>query len=308
MGCPLRQRAPGESHATGGSLGLVWAGRTKERAGRQNEKKARSVVTHAPGQRSLTRELIIFSYRSSRVLRLRVNASTALQQLPRALMRLRGPSGTRAHRPRVDMGSTRPVRRSSPLGYSACTPSSSRSRRRPSMNLRSSSELDHRDPAPSRRLHGKSDDTSSPGLAWPYDTISGRRIRLPAADPSATACRVRGLATPCATYTTGPPDASSASEHPWASPFKGFPSSRSVLLSEPMPSWRYPSHSASPEGCEYDRPTSGPSSRDESVLTPKPQVVPAVDPFVEFAPPELAHVRLGVRFGSRRLPPRPWAA
>jgi len=125
------------------------------------------------------------------------------------------------------------------IRHSTGAPSLSRSFGRPSMDFRSPTELDHRDPAPSRRLRGKSDDTSSPGLLWPYDTISSQWIRLPAADPSATACHVRGLVTPFATYTTGPSDTTSASERPWASPFKGFPSSRSVLLSEPLPSCRY---------------------------------------------------------------------
>jgi len=135
---------------------------------------------------------------------------------------------------------------STPLRHSASAPSCSRSCGRPPMDFRSPTELDHRDPVPSRRLPGKSDDTSSPGLLGPYDTVSDRWTRLPAADPSATACRVRGLATPCATYTTGPPDATSASERPWASPFKGFPSSRSVLLSEPVPSCRYRAAAAPP--------------------------------------------------------------
>jgi hypothetical protein len=126
-----------------------------------------------------------------------------------------------------------------PCGHSTSTPSCSRSCGRPSMGFRSPSELDHRDPVPTRRLPGMSDDTSSPGLLLPYDTVSNRRTRSPATDPSATACRVRGLTTPCATSTTGPPDATSASERPWASPFKEFPSSRSVLLSEPLPSCRY---------------------------------------------------------------------
>jgi hypothetical protein len=40
-----------------------------------------------------------------------VNASAALQRLPQALVRLRGPSRTQARAPRVLMGCTRPVRR-----------------------------------------------------------------------------------------------------------------------------------------------------------------------------------------------------
>jgi hypothetical protein len=135
---------------------------------------------------------------------------------------------------------------STPLGHSASAPTRSRSCRRPPMDFRSPTELDHRDPVPSRRLPGMSDDTSSPGLLAPYDTVSDRRIRSSAADPSATACRVRGLATPFATCTTGPPDATSASERPWASPFKEFPSPRSVPLSEPVPSCRYRTATAPP--------------------------------------------------------------
>jgi len=73
------------------------------------------------------------------------------------------------------------------------------------------------------------DDTSSPGLSSPYDTIPSRQIRS-TADPSATAYRVRGLATPCATSTTGPPDAF-ASERPWASPFKDF---SSIAIGTPL--------------------------------------------------------------------------
>jgi hypothetical protein len=50
-------------------------------------------------------------------------------------------------------------------------------------------------------------------LSWalvPYDTIPDRRTRMKATNPSAAACRVRGLATPFATYTTDPPGARSA--------------------------------------------------------------------------------------------------
>jgi len=50
------------------------------------------------------------------------------------------------------------------------------------------------------------------------------------------------------------------------------------------------------------RPTSRPSSRDESVLTPEPQVIPAVDPFLGFAPPERAPARPGARFDHGASP------
>ena len=56
-------------------------------------------------------------------------------------MRLRGPSRTLALRSRVGMGSTRPVRRSTPLRLSTDAPTSCRSNWWPSLDFRSSSEL-----------------------------------------------------------------------------------------------------------------------------------------------------------------------
>jgi hypothetical protein len=50
-------------------------------------------------------------------------------------------------------------------------------------------------------------------LSWalvPYDTVPDRQTRMKATNPFAAACRVRGLATPFATYTTDPPGARSA--------------------------------------------------------------------------------------------------
>jgi hypothetical protein len=49
-------------------------------------------------------------------------------------------------------------------------------------------------------------------------------------------------------------------------------------------------------------PASGPCSRDESVLSPEPQAVPAVDPCVGFDPPECAPVRPGARFDRGASP------
>ena len=107
-----------------------------------------------------------------------MTTSAALRRLRSTLMGLRGPSRTPAHRSRVDIGSTRPVRRSTPCGCSINAPSLSRSFGRPSLDFRSSSEFDHRDPVPSRRFPSRSDDTSSPDLSLPYDTISGRQLRF----------------------------------------------------------------------------------------------------------------------------------
>jgi hypothetical protein len=89
--------------------------------------------------------------------------------------------------------------------------------RRPPLRFRSSSETCHRNPAPRRRATDpKAGGRHVPRccLSWalvPYDTVPDRRIRfVMAANPSAAACRVRGLDTSFATYTTGPPGARSA--------------------------------------------------------------------------------------------------
>lgn len=71
----------------------------------------------------------------------------------------------------------------------------------------------HRNVTPQlRRADGRP--VSRCSLSWvfvPYDTVSDRQTRLNrATDPSAAACRVRGLDTPFATSTTDPPGAQSA--------------------------------------------------------------------------------------------------
>jgi hypothetical protein len=98
---------------------------------------------------TLTRELDTGLAWSSRVLRLRVNASAALRQPPRALVEFCGPSRMRARGSRAPMGCALPARRSPPSRPSTYAPSSSRSWRRPSLNFQSPSELNHRDPVPS---------------------------------------------------------------------------------------------------------------------------------------------------------------
>jgi hypothetical protein len=70
-----------------------------------------------------------------------VTAPAALQRPSPTLMELRGPSRTRTRQPRVGIGFTRPVRRSSPLGQSADAPSIRRSFRWPSLDFRSPTEL-----------------------------------------------------------------------------------------------------------------------------------------------------------------------
>jgi len=53
-------------------------------------------------------------------------------------------------------------------------------------------------------------------------------------------------------------------------------------------------------------PTSGPRSCDESVLSPEPQVIPAVDPFLGFDPPKRTPVRPGARFDRGASPLALW--
>ena len=227
-------------------------------------------------------------------------AQAALRHPSPTLMRLRGPSRTSAHRPRVRMGCTPPARRSSPFRTSTDVPACRRSVRRPpwtSAPLQSSSPGARAIP-PVARLVGRH------FLSWaslPYDTVSSWRIRVSAADPSAARGHVRGLATSCAALTTSPPDAF-ASERPWALPFKEFPSPQSVPLSGPMPSCRYPSPGVAPKSSTWERsrlqglvPATNPFSH-------RHQVVPAADPFLGFDPPECSPIRPGARFGRGASP------
>jgi hypothetical protein len=142
---------------------------------------------------------------------------------------------------------TRPVRRSTSCGYSTDAPSRGRSLGWPSLDFRSPSEPITGNPCrPAGFPAGR---TTLPLLDFACPTthsqasgyVDRRRI------PPPSRGHVRGLATPFAALTTGPPDAC-ASERPWASPFKVFPSSQSVPLSGPMPSCRHPLRPWRPEG------------------------------------------------------------
>jgi hypothetical protein len=97
----------------------------------------------------------------------------------------------------------------------------------PSMNFRSSSELNHRDPAPSRRPSPEGNVRLGRRrfLSWTFGTL--RHNLRPAdphstADPSAAAYRVRGLVTPFATSTTGPPGANECSGASLGFTLQGF--------------------------------------------------------------------------------------
>jgi hypothetical protein len=186
-------------------------------------------------------------------------------------MRLRGPSRTQAHPPRVDTGSTRPVRRFHTLrALSKCAI--------PQPKLRAALHglpllFRARSPGP-RAVSPVARQVRRHFLSWTFRALR-HSLRPAASLAGSRSLRYRvpraGFGYPLRDLTTGPPDASSASERPWASPFKGFPSPRSVPLSEPLPSCRCRVALRLPGGQRVRCwPASGPCSRDESVLTPEP--------------------------------------
>lgn len=235
-------------------------------------------------------------------------ASAALRRRRPTLLGLHGPARTRTRTPRVVMGSTQPVWRSTPFGCSSRAPS-----RRPKpaggppwtrAPLQSSSSGPRAVP-PVARHDGRRFLSWTP-LALRHDP---RPVDpYPAADPSAAACRVRGLATPCATSTTSPAHAC-AQERPWASPFKG-----SFLVVDRCPS-RGPCLPdvarralASPEGGERNVTAFKALFSRRVRAVAGTTRVPAADPFLGFFLPEPAPVLPGARLSSRRLPSRPQAA
>lgn len=89
---------------------------------------------------------------------------------------------------------------------------------RPSLRFRAPSETCHSSPAPQRRPTAGPEgptrdpprDAASPGVSCPTTQSRIGGSASMAADPSATACHVRGLATSFAASTTGPTGARSA--------------------------------------------------------------------------------------------------
>jgi len=170
------------------------------------------------------------------------------------------------------------------------------------MDFRSSSELDHRDPAPFLPVARR---TGRRFLSWTPSAlrhVPAGRTRLPTAGPPAAAYHVRGLVTPFAVSTTQPPGVSSTPERPWDSPFKVFPSSRSVPLSEPVPSCRCRPQHTFPEVGAYDLVGFKAFFPRRVRAVAGTTRVPAVDPFLGFCPPEHAHVRPGARFDRGASP------
>jgi hypothetical protein len=154
----------------------------------------------------------------------------------------------------------------------------------------------------------QTDDTSSPGLSLPYDTVPGQRIRLPAADPSATAWPRPGFGYPPRGSYHRPSRRRSVGASMGLA-LQGLPL---VAIGTPLGAptlLPLPTARCTPEGEHQSaRPASGPCSCDESVLSPESRMIPAVDTFLGFDPPEPAPTRPDARFESRRLPSRPQTA
>jgi hypothetical protein len=242
-----------------------------------------------------------------------VTASAALRRLRRALVKLRGPSRTRTHPRRAVIGSAPPVRCSAPLGSSTNAPAFpfptiaglvlraallelSLSFRARSPGPRAVS------PTPARRQL-QACQTTLPLLDFLYPTTqsqAGRSVRRQIPLPSRTAC---GVWLPPARHPPPALPALSRRSVHGLHPSRTSPRSRSVPLSGPIPSWRYPPDQRPPEGRRGTmRPTSGSCSRDEFVLSPEPQVIPAVDPFLGFDLPEPTLARPGARFDRGASP------
>jgi hypothetical protein len=224
--------------------------------------------------------------------------AASLRRLLQTLMGLCGPPRTPTHPPRTVIGSARPVRCSiHPAGLRWLRLPAGRSRREALPGLSLPFRAHHRDPAPSRRFPGSSDDADSPGLCRPYDTVSGGQIRSVRRQiPLPPRVNVRGLVTPLATCTAHP----TGVVHTGAS--MGF-----TLQGVPLAHDRYPSRGPCPLGV-----TATPTHTPEGVLCRNAAVFrasfpwrvravtgstrdPAVDAFLRFSPPELLPSQPGTR-------------
>jgi len=165
---------------------------------------------------------------------------------------------------------------------------------------------------PSRRFPGWSDDTSSPELLLPYDTVPGQWLRVSTTDCSAATVPRAGFGYPLRGSTTGPPDAY-ASERPWASPFKVFPSSQAVPLSGSIPSCRYPL----PRGVAGHKAQTTPlgnAAGFRALFLRRIRSVTGITNdssrryLLGFRPSRACSHSTWRSLWSRRLPSRPWAA
>jgi hypothetical protein len=145
---------------------------------------------------------------------------------------------------------------------------------RPSMRFRAPTKTCPCSPTPQRRVAGsrRNHQPTCPAMLPLLSFRALRHIPRPAValdsatDPSIAASHVRGLATPFATSTTGPPGALSAGAS-LGFALQGFP-----LVHERCPSrGPFPPDVADrpspPRGAGQERPPPGLPSRDESVLS-----------------------------------------
>jgi len=226
-----------------------------------------------------------------------MTASAALRRHRPTLMRLRGPPRTRARPPRVVIW-FHPTRTAfqPPLGHSADAPS-----------------------------HGPKPAGGPPWPSAPLQSSITGTPRRPAGKPaSQTTLPLLGFSGPTAQCQTGGPvrprripPPQRAAYGVWLPPSRttppalptlarwsahGLHPSRSSPRRDRRPS-RGPcppdvTHRTTPPRGEAGTawPPSGPCSRDEFVLSPEPQVVPTVDPFLGFILPERTPVQPGARF------------
>jgi hypothetical protein len=207
--------------------------------------------------------------------------------------------------PRVDIGFTLPVRRSSPLGHSAGTPARRRSVRRPSVDFHSSTEFITGSPC--RPAGFPAGQTTLPLLDFSRPTtqsqaggyVSRQRIPPP---PGAT---FEVWIPPARLFPPALPTLARRSVH-------GLIPSRVSLRCNRYPS-RGPCPPAITHGTRRSKSAAQPCSRLQGLVPAtnpfchQSQVTPVVDPFLGFDPPEHAPIRPGARFLSRRLPSRPLA-
>jgi hypothetical protein len=193
------------------------------------------------------------------------------------------------------MGSTQPVRRSNrPAGLRHTRRPTSRSSRAAPRGLSLPFGAHHRDPAPSRRLPGTSDDASSHGLSSPYDTS---RTGGPVLDGGSLRRRVprTGFGYPLRDIHHRP------SRRLRVGASMGF-TLQGLLLERD----RYPSRGpCPPDVTRCSRPPRGEAGAagrlqglvlaTSSCCRRHPKM-PAVDPFLGFILPEHAPVRPDARF------------
>jgi len=201
---------------------------------------------------------------------------------------------------------------STSCGHSTDVPAFRRSDRRPSLDLRSSSECVTGNPCrPAGFPAGR---TTRPLLNFFCPTTQSQASGYVSRQQIALLprCHVRGLATPFAALPPALPTLTRRSVH-------GLHPSRCSLRRKRCPSrGPYPPAvtrflealpGTRPKQLHLEtQPASGPCSCDESVQSPESRMIPAVDTFLGFDPPEHSPARPDARFESRRLPSRPQAA